>query len=146
MADTRTDGAHPQAATHGWSGAGGEQARLAAAHPSTGTGPKKHQAWRGTGSAMSVHAAPSQVRNTYAQRVFPPPPLPQKPQTLRRLRSGAKTRRFRCAEAQHKAERGKKQREMWPQRTSRGQNVRHCARSMAIHSRSSRAAPCVVTT
>lgn len=98
MADTRTDGAHPQAATRGWSGAGGEQARLAAAHPSTGTGPKKHQAWRGTGSAMSVHAAPSQVRKTYAQRVFPPPPPPAEtantpPTPLRRKDAQVQVRR-----------------------------------------------------
>lgn len=109
-----------------------------------GTDPKKEQAWRRTGSAKSVRA---QVQKAYAQRVLPP----QNPQTLRRLRSGAKTRRFRCAGAQQKAKRGsgvggEKCAEMWLQRTSRSQNLRHCARSIAIHSRSSRAASCVVTT
>lgn len=106
-----------------------------------GTDPKKEQAWRGTGSAKSVRA---QVQKAYAQRVLPP----QNPQTLRRLRSGAKTRRFRCAGAQQKAKGGGREKcaEMWLQRTSRSQNLRHCARSIAIHSRSSRAASCVVTT
>lgn len=104
----------PQAASRGWRGADRGQAAPAAARPSEGRDAKKYQAWRGTGSARSVHAAPAQVQKTYAQRVLPP----RNPQTLR---SGAKTRGFRCAGAQQKAKRGKKRR--------RRKNVQKCGRS-----------------
>lgn len=41
MAEAQTDGAHPQAATRGWSGAESEQASPAAVRPSEGADPKK---------------------------------------------------------------------------------------------------------
>lgn len=41
MADKQTDGAHPQAATRGWSSADYEQTSPGAARPSKGTDPKK---------------------------------------------------------------------------------------------------------
>lgn len=76
----------------------------------------------------------------------------------RHTRSASSPRRTRkhsadSAQAQRRAGSGaqkrnkkKKKREMWLQRTSRSQNLRHCARSIAISSRSSRAASRVVTT
>lgn len=87
MADARTDGAHPQAATRGWRGAGDEQASPAAARPSEGTDPKKEEAWRGARSAGSVRA---QVQKTYAQKTRKP--SAGSAQAQRRAGSGAQKR------------------------------------------------------
>lgn len=138
MADARTDGAHPQAATRAAGAALITRRRLREGIL------KKNGHGGGRGARRASTPCPLRCRRHTRSACSP---TTQNPQTLRRLRrKDAQVQVRRSAAKSKEGEKKERRAEMWLQRTSRSQNVRHCARSIATHSRSSRAASCVVTT